>query len=813
MNRFALLTFFRAFNRHRFYALLNVGGFAVGIAAFILLGLYVRFETTFEQWLPSHENIYLVQTEDVNSNSGKLKYTPIAFWSAVEDDLPGTVGTRVTTGAGTVIKDGVGSREDIGFVDPDFPKVFELPTSKGALKGVFDDPSNIVLTEQIALKYFGSSDPIGKQMTVIYDGKPRLYRVAAILKNFPENTDLKIGMYARLVISQDKSADDYAVKHQWDAFNPRTYVRFASLAESESFERQLPALVSRHARAETPGNPDIALKLTLQPIAAIHAEETGNRLIVAALSAVGVMTLLIAVINYVNLATARAGLRAREVAVRKVLGANQMALIRQFVGEAVVTTAIAGVIGLLLAEVALPLVNAVIGLKLFVPYVGGDSIALPLIALVLLVGFVAGIYPAIVLARLPAAGVLASVRSPGGGRLGTLLREALIVFQFATAVAFTIGTMVMFAQARHLRNAEVGFERQGLLLVPSLSDDSLSDAQRNRILRRLSELPGISGATVANSQPGGGFFTMEANVAIPGVRGTGPSLRFFETTPFFFKIMQAKLLAGRVFEAERPGDVNANMLPENAGGSGDLPYAIVVNRAALKVLNISSPQAAIGRTFSGPNNPPRTIIGVIEDMRFESPKTPVPPTMYDFVPSNPFGAIAILRFSGDEKTMLEAAQAVWQSEIPAVPFDGKTAVQNMERHYKSDDRTATLFGIGTVVAVVLSSTGLLGLASFNITRRIKEIGIRKTLGASSTDIVKLLVRQLLRPVLIANLLAWPFAFLVFRGWLVRFDDRIELSPLFFLAATALMLMLAFLIALVQALKAAKAAPAWALRHE
>jgi putative ABC transport system permease protein len=813
MNQFALLTFSRAFNRHRFYALLNVGCLAVGIAAFILLALYVRFETTFENWLPNYRNIYLVKTEDMNSNSPKIKYTPIAFWSAVQADLPGSVGARVTTGAGTVIKDEVGSREDIGFVDPDFAKVFELPLSKGALKGVFDDPSNIVLTEQIAVKYFGSSDPIGKQMTVIYDGKPRLYRVAAVLKNFPDNTDLTIGMYAKLVISEDKSADDYAVKHRWNAFNPRTYVRFASLDESKSFERQMPALVSRHARAETPDDPDIALKLTLHPIAGVHAEETGNRLTVAALSAVGVLTLLIAMINYVNLATARAGLRAREVAVRKVLGANQMSLIRQFVGEAVVTTAIAGVIGLVFAETALPLVNAVTGLKLFVPYSGGDSIVVPLVALVLLVGVTAGIYPAIVLARLPSAAVLASARSPGGGRAGAFVREALIVSQFATAVAFTVGTMVMFAQVRHLRSADVGFERQGLLLVPSLGDDSLSDVQRNRILRRLSDLPGISGATVANSQPGGGFFTMNTNVAIPGVRGVGPSLNFFETTPSFFKVMQAKLLAGRVFDAGRPGDVNANMLPENAGGSGQLPYAIVINRSALKALNILSPQAAIGRTFSGPNDPARTIIGVIEDMRFESPKSPVPPTMYDFVPANPFGAIAILRFSGDAKTMLEAAQAVWKSEIPAVPFDGKTAVQNMERRYKSDDRTAQLFGIGTIVAVVLSSIGLLGLASFNMTRRVKEIGIRKTLGASSGDIVKLLVRQFLQPVLIATLLAWPFAYLVFRGWLGQFDDRIELSPLFFIAATALMLTLALLTVLVQALNAAKAAPAWALRHE
>jgi putative ABC transport system permease protein len=813
MNRFALLTFFRSFNRHRLYAGLNIGGLAVGIAAFILLGLYVRFETSFEHWLPGYQDIYLVKTEDRNSGPTKSNYTPIAFWSAVQADLPGTVGTRITTGTGTVLKDGVGSREEIGFVDRDFPKVFQLPVLQGSLAGVFDDPSNIVLTEQISLKYFATSNSVGRQMTVIYDGKPRNYRVAAVLRNLPENTDLKIGMYARLLIPEDKASADYAVKHQWDALNPRTFVRLTSIAERDSFAAQLPSLVSRHARAETPTDPDIALNMTLHPIAGVHAEATGNRRTVATLAAVGLLTLLIAMVNYVNLSTALSGLRAGEVAVRKVVGANHMMLIRQFVGEAVVTTALAGVIGLVLAEITLPLVNAVTGLNLSIPYMGFESILVPLVGLILLVGIVAGIYPAIVLARLPSAAVLASARSPGGGRAGAYVREALIVFQFATAVAFIVGTMVMSAQAEHLRNAKIGFEREGLFMVPSLGDDSLSDVQRNKMLRRFAQLPGVNGVTVANSQPGGAAFTMEDNVAIPGVRGAGPALRFFETTPSFFSVMQAKLLAGRVFDAARPGDVNPNMLPENLGGTGQQPYVIVINRAALSALNIPSPQAAIGRTFAGPNNPPRTIIGVIEDMRFESPRSPVPPTMYDFVPSVPFGAIAILRFSGDSKTLAEAAQKVWQSEIPAVPFEGKTAIQNMDRHYRSDDRTAQLFGIGTIVAVLLSSFGLLGLASFNITRRTKEIGIRKTLGASSADIVKLLVRQFLRPVLLANLLAWPLAFLAMRVWLAGFDDRIVLSPLFFLAATALALTLALLTVLVQSLNAAKAPPAWALRHE
>ena len=484
---------------------------------------------------------------------------------------------------------------------------------------------------------------------------------------------------------------------------------------------------------------------------------------------------------------------------------------RHFVGEAIATAAIAGFIGLALAEIGLPLVDAASGLALSITYFGWGGVVLPLVVLVLIVGVVAGTYPAIVLARMPAAAVLASARSPGGGRAGTFVREALVVFQFTIAIAFIIGTMVLVGQTRHVRSADLGFERQGLMLIPSLGSASLNNAQRDTIFHRLAALPGVTRATVANNQPGGGTFTSETNVPVPGVQGKGPSMRFFSTTPGFFEAMGAHLLAGRLFDGTRAADTDLNL--NDPTGDGNKPYNIVINRTALAELHLTSPQAAIGRTFAGPDVPPRTVIGVIDDMRFDDPRVPIPPTMYDFLPSDPDSAIAMLRFAGDPKALLDAARDVWRQQAPEVPFEGKTAVQNLYLYYAHDDHTANLFTIGAVLAVLIGCVGLWGLASFNTARRVKEIGIRKTLGASSADIVKLLVGQFLRPVLIANLFAWPLAWFAMRTWLAGFNDRIALSPLFFVAATLLALAIAVLTVLAQSLRAARSAPAWALRHD
>jgi putative ABC transport system permease protein len=812
MNQIAWLGFYRSLTRHKLYASLNIGGLAVGIAVFVILGLFVRFETSYETWLPHHDQIYLAETQAEDDTSQRARQgSPIAAWAAIGADLPGTVGTRLDTPNATVIKDGIGVSEKLARVDQAFFSVFALPVVSGDLRTALASPSDIVISQTAATKYFGNQSPLGKTMTVTFGGAEHAYRVAAVIADLPSNTDLDFDLIIRLTTTNDPANPAYKNDHYWNYGGPRTFIRLPNAAAADRFDVDLAGVIRRHARSETPEEPEYQIKMKLKRFTETHFEVPGSRLTVTTLGIVGLLTLLIAIVNYVNLATARAGLRAREVAMRKVLGADQATLARHYIGEAIATTAIAALIGLALAECGLPLVNAAGGLTLHIAYFGWNGLVLPLIALVLIVGGVAGIYPAIVLSRFPAAAVLASARSPGGGRAGTRIREALVVLQFTIAIAFVIGTFVLIAQTRHVRAADLGYDRQNILLVRSLANDSIDAAQRATMLHRLATLPGVTGISVGNSVPGGGFFTSSNNFKVPGLAGPGPSIEFFQTTPGYFDVLGAKLLAGRLFDRAHPGDINPNLTVGDGSPNGPLPANVVLNRSAVTALHFASPQAVIGKTFGGEN--PRTVIGVVEDMRFGSARSPVSPTLFDFQLRDPVKGLGIVRFTGDPQAMTEAARRIWREEAPQVPFEARTAVQALDRFYARDDHAASLFIIGAVLAVAIGSVGLWGLASFNTARRVKEIGIRKTLGASATDIVRLLVGQFLRPVLIANLFAWPLAFFAMRTWLAGFDDRIGLSPLYFVAASLLALAIAVLTVLAQSLRAARAAPAWALRHD
>ncbi|WP_298089190.1 FtsX-like permease family protein, partial [uncultured Sphingomonas sp.] len=683
-------------------------------------------------------------------------------------------------------------------------RVFALPLLRGDEANALAQPSSVVIDERTAHKYFGDSNPIGRTMVVAMDA-PVTYRVTGVFRDLPPNSDLKLSILTPL--SHTPPNDNW---YHWGSSTLVTYLRFDKPAAARSFEGKLDAFVNRRGvELAEPGKPATDFQtLKLLPVTRVHLEPAGQesqsrRITVVTLGLVGLLTLLIAIVNYINLATARAGLRAREVAMRKVLGAKRRALVGQFLGEAVLTVALAALGGLMLAELGLPLVNAAGGLSLVIPY----GIVVPALAiLAIVVGVAAGAYPAILLSRFPAAAVLASARAPGGGRAGMRLRELLVVFQFGLAIAFMIGTAILVAQTRHVRQTDLGFDRDGLLVIRSMADSLVEPARKPAIVTTLQALPMVRSITLSNAAVGGSGENNSDNVPLPGVPGTGPSLAWSIVGPDFFTTHGARLIAGRLFDdAHGEDDAGARNLREGVN--------IVVNRRALNSLRIGSPQAAIGKTVGGDR--PRTIVGVIDDMRFDSPRNPVAPTYYLYYrdPTKIGTSVATIRYAGDPRTALAAVRGVWQRMVPQVPFVGDTADTRLRDFYEADDRATRLFGIGAGLAVLIGCVGLWGLASFNTARRIKEIGIRKTLGASSADIVLLLVGQFLRPVLLANLIAWPLAFVAMRTWLAGFDDRITLSPVYFVGASLIATMVAVLTVLGQSLRASRAAPAWALRHD
>jgi putative ABC transport system permease protein len=559
------------------------------------------------------------------------------------------------------------------------------------------------------------------------------------------------------------------------------------------------------------------IKLRTIPLLSDHLIDPNDRSVVALLGIVGGLTLLLACMNYVNLATARSALRAREVALRKVMGASGRALIIQFMAEAMMTAALSALIGLALVELTLPLVNTAGGLALKIDYLGPDSVLPFLAGVVVLVGLGAGVYPAIVLSRFRPAAVLASTRTPGGGRAGSRVREGLVIAQFAVATTFIIATGVILSQSRYLKTTDIGFHRSGLIVVKSLEDSDVTDAQRSTLLSLWRTLPGVSDVTSGDIAPGVDDNTNAGNVKRPGMSGEGPVINYVNSGPEFFTTYGARLLAGRVLDRHHgfddappkaPSGVDPKTLPPPPSRN------VVLNLNAVKTLGFSSPQAALGQSLISGKSGPLRVVGVVDNIRFRTPRKPVDGTMYLMSTQDIPDAVAGVRYAGaDSKTMMARLEAAWRQVAPAVPFHANTVEENLDTYYRSDDQRARLFTIGAVLAVAIGCLGLYGLASFSTARRVKEIGIRKTLGASTADILRLLIGQFLRPVLVANLIAWPLALLAMRNWLDGFDQRIALSPIYFVAATLLTLLIAVGTVAGQAYAVARAEPAKALRHE
>ncbi len=808
MNRFALLSLYRSLTRHKLHAALNIGGLAVGIAVFLVLGLYVRFETRFERWLPHHEAIYRVQTElhlPGAAFNGAYPNTMAGMLEQMREDFPGLVGTRIRGGkdGGSVLRGDHATKEDVAQVDASFFDVFALPMVRGDGGRALADPTAALVSRTAARKFFGSTDPIGQTMRIAVDA-PATYRVAGIFEDLPADSDLRFTIL--LPIPRAAPPGEW-MWYKWGTAALATYLRFDTPAAARRFEQMLPAFITRRAGQDLGPAPNAIVSLPLLPITSTHlqpigAESAGRKLTVATLGIVGLLTLLIAIVNYVNLATAQASSRAREVAMRKVLGADRATLVRQFLGEAIATVAIAALLGLILAELGLPFVNAAGGTSLAIPY----ALVVPALGVVVLVvGVLAGFYPALMLSRYPAAAVLASARAPGGGRTGTHLREALVVFQFGLAIAFVIGTAILAAQTAHVRQADLGFRRDGLLTIPSLMDKGIAPDRARAIVAALRALPGVVSVGVGGTGPGGdGTVNVDA-IDVPGRPAPGLPVAVIGTGPDFFRTYGVTLLAGRVFDDRHRTDDSTDWTTWPQGRN------VVINRKAVAALGLGSPAEAIGRTVGG--DMPRTVIGVIDRLRFLSPRARDEATYYVYYRDMPPTPVAAVRFSGDRQATIDAVRTTWRRLAPDIPLSVETADQRLAPLYEADDHAARLFGIGAGLAVLIACVGLWGLAAFNTARRIREIGIRKTLGASTADIVRLLIGQFLRPVLIANLVAWPLAFVAMRTWLAGFDDRIAVSPLYFIGASVLAAAIAVLTVLGQSLRASRAAPAWALRRD
>lgn len=583
--------------------------------------------------------------------------------------------------------------------------------------------------------------------------------------------------------------------------------------DAETLRRDFPALMRRRAHdiAYLGNDPNQILKLHLVRLRDVHfhdnrtsgSSNAADRRVVDSLGLIGVLALVLASINYVNLATARALLRAREVAMRKVLGAARHVLIGQFLTEALVLTACAALVGLALTEGAVPLVNALGGWHVTLAY----GWLLPVLTgVVLVVGIGAGLYPAFVLSGFRPGPTLASSRAPSGGRLGMRVRAILVGAQFAFAVGFAICALVIYAEGAYLRHADRGFQRADLMQVTSLQNKGLMKRQK-ALVDAMRDVPGVRSITTSDFAPGGCCMNNTNSVWRDGMVGRRPSLAFRRIGTDYFETYGIHALAGRTFDLAHGED------DFTVGNGPDHTHNVVLDETAVHTLGFASPAAAIGQTVHIDPGP-LTVIGVVENVRFESGHSSNSPQIYLLSHANPIeDAQAAIRYDGNltVPTMKTALEHAWKAVAPDVPFEARPVEDILAQFYRPDEQRGELFGVGALISIVIACLGLYGLAAFNVTRRMHEIGIRKTLGASSRQVMTMVLVEFLKPVAIASLVACPAAWLLMRGWLSGFDQRIALSPIYFFTVIAAALGLCVLTVVGQTFRLAHAEPARALR--
>ena len=824
----------RSLMKNRTYAFINILGLAIGMAACLMILLFVRYEFSYDRDLPKASDIYQVQTWFKNPDTGEDGYGQMSTYTsqaALRKDFPQIESSVYVLSSEPVFyKDGqASSAKDYRYVDGDLLDTIPLPLvagSKDALKQV----NNAIMSESEATKRFGSTNVIGKTFTVISKGKMRDLRVMGIFKDIPKNSHFTANAIARIDFPSF-FANEPNFLTCWGCNSGWVYVRLKPGADVSTIMAQMPAWEKRNipdqnageARFNAGDNGDWHL-VNVRDVHLGKAQEAamapGNdRTTITTFAVIALLILGMAVVNFTNLSTARASQRAREVALRKVLGANRRQLILQFIGESVIVTTLSMVIALCVVELLMPPFSAFLKADIQVRYLGADGILLPVVLLVLTVGILGGLYPAFFISRFQPASVLrankSSAETPGSGRL----RQVLVVGQFAVSIGLIICTAVIYTQTVYARTADPGYKRDHIIQVEELNRYQLLD-KGEAIAERARRVPGVDAVGRTNI----GIATDNNNntgLMLPG-RKDPLTMGNYVVDAGFFDAMGLTLVAGRWFDDRRPRDDMSLPFPPDDASQRALAARganVVINELAAKRLGFSNPADAVGKTYRAAlvDNEiglvPVTIVGVVKDSRFRSIRQPLDPIMFLNARSGGGHGQMIVRYHGDPEAVRRGLEQMWRGITTEVPFNAKYSDDIIGELYAVEDARAKTFAAFALLSVVVGCLGLFGLAAFTADRRTKEIGIRKVLGARTRDIVQLLVWQFTRPVIIANLIAWPVAWWVMRDWLNAFDTRITLGPTPFILAGLLALVIAIGTIAAHALKIARANPINALRYE
>ncbi|WP_066825289.1 ABC transporter permease [Sphingomonas mali] len=825
----------RSLLKSRLYAAVNILGLAIGLAACVLILLYVRYERSYDAWLPGADQAFQLQTYYHPTPQGGeemyLQASSIPAGRALAKDFPQVEKVVfVRAFSPVVIQDGDPSQTNIRMVDGNLFDILQVPFVEGDAHTALNDTHSLAISQSEAKRRFGKADPIGKTLTVVDNAGNVDYRVTGVFKDIPKNSSFSAVMVARFDIDV-QYADRTQSLSNWDNQDGYFYVKLRPGSDAAAINAQIPAWEKRNIPDRVSNgqryNPGDAQTYRLVNIRDVHlgkaqanAMTPGNdAMTVATFAVIALLVLGMACVNFVNLATARASQRAREVALRKVLGASPRQLIVQFIGESVLVSLIALLVAFTAVELILPFFNRFLDADIRLHYLGLDGVLVPGMVLVLLVGVFGGLYPAIYLSRFEPAKILKANKSAADAQGSGRLRNLLVIGQFAVSIALIVCTSVIYTQTVYARTVDAGYHRDGLLQIDNLGFKGVNDQQALSMVEQIRRLPGVRAAAATQIAVAPGNNSVSA-YTLPGSTSS-VELGTYAVQEGFFQAMGMRLLAGRGFSLTYGRDDATTPFPVNPDAERALVARglnIVISESAAHRLGFADVRNAIGKQLSGAltfpefGSVPCTIVGVVSDARFRSLREPLQPIVY-VMQRTGFGQIAV-RYSGVAPgAMRDAVEQIWRRVAPNVPFKASFADDLVRAQYDRETARGELFAAFAILAVVIGCLGLFGLAAFTAARRTKEIGIRKVLGARTLDIVRLLVWQFSRPVLIANLIAWPVAWWLMRDWLNGFDTRIALGPTPFAVAGALTLGIALATVAGHAIRVARTNPINALRYE
>jgi putative ABC transport system permease protein len=790
----------RYLTRQKGYSFINITGLAIGMACAIFILLWVQDELNYDGFHENKDNIFRVAAlfkEEGNEIYGSDTSAPVASflknnYPEIQDSTTVNFGW-LTGNSRNIIKFGEKSfyTDDLILTDPSFFDIFSFPFIQGDKNTALDNPNSVILTLSAAEKCFGSEDPMNK--TIQVDGNPMI--VTGVVADVPQNSHLQFDVVLPLTSVRNTDRGFFLTK--WDSYGFETYVTLQDGVAINEVDRKIKDLI----RKNDPNFGDTAAYIFLQPLSKIRLfnvdGSVGFMRYVYIFSTIAVIILLIACFNYMNLSTARSDKRAKEIGLRKVVGSKRANIIRQFFCESLLYAFISFLISILIVILLLPQFNELTGKRIAFDY-ANPVLLIGFVFVALLTGIIAGSYPALYLSSFIPIEILNKSKTTGVKK--SPLRKVLVVFQFALSIGLIISMAIVSSQVRYMKNAEIGFEKENVITLPiSEQIENIFESFKNELKRN----PGIVSVSLKSSSPlrsGGtsGTISWEGKKPDQQINWCHPMVDYD-----YFKTLNMKIAEGRDFSREI---------------QSDLKEGFILNEEAVKQGNIENP---VGKqiTVNGENG---AIIGVEKNAQLNSLRFTIQPVVYHLSRTfrEQFQTLFIKMDSGEDDLQFDKISAslahierVWKKFMPDAPFEYQFLDETLENQYRTEIRISRILNTFTILAILLSCLGLLGLTSFMAEQRTKEIGVRKVLGASVTGIVILLSKEFTKWVLLANVIAWPLAYYFMHRWLQEFAYRIPIGLGIFIASGIIALIVALLTVSFLAVKAALANPIKSLRYE